>query len=290
MSTATMNEIVDTVERIRRLDRILDAKEAEIAAAEAAMEAEVGYKKTIARCRLQEATTARDAATAEYNELGASIPAPGELLYGFSVGRIADLRIKRSDLQQDIENLRQALGAEEATAKAGAWRPKGTPPPPAVVKLQLQIAEKECDITRLDVEVQDLMKNVRAEEEMRAEKRAFAAWMADETGEVPAPESVRRRNAAAHEEFLATAVRIEIVTPAVCKRRAAEKKAAAEEAARVAAEEAEWEAEEARWRARQAREVTKQKEFFASLIAANKRRIAAAAAADAVPELIVADA
>lgn len=286
MSAVTMNEIVDTVERIRRLDRILDAKEAEIAVAAEAMEAEVGYKKTIARCRLQEATTARDAAAAEYNELGASIPAPDELLYGFSVGRIADLRIKRSDIQQDIESLRQALGAEEAKAKAGAWRPKGTPPPPAVVKLQLQIAEKECDITRVDVEIQDLMKNVRAEEEMRAEKRAFAAWMADETGEVPAPESVRKREAAALQEFLATAVRIEIVTPAVVARRAAEKKAAAEEAARVAAEEAAWASEEARWRARRAREVTKRNEFFASLIAANKRRITAVA----TPELVIADA
>jgi hypothetical protein len=287
-SNQSLYEIIDVVERIRRMDRILDAKEAEIAAAAAAMEAEVGYKKTVARCQLQYARVLLNSAITEYNDLGASIPAPEELLCGYSIGRIADLRIKRGDLLRDKEGLGQRLAAEEEKLKSGPWRRKGAPTPPTILEIQSQMANVDLAVARVDAEIADWMKGIRAEEEARAEKRAFNAWMEDETGEVAPPACVVEREREEREEFMRTAVRLEIVTPAVVKRRATEKRAAAAEAARVATEEAAWLAEEAKWQARQKRAAAKQQEFYARLIAANKRTVAMrqAAAAEA-PQLVV---
>lgn len=273
-SAQTLYEIIDVVERIRRLDNVMEENRAAVTELAAAAETEVGYKRTIANCRLREAQATLDAAIAEYNDLGASVPAPDELLCGYSIGRIADLRIKRENLLRDKEDHGQRLVAEEEKLKSGPWRRKGAPTPPAILEIQSQMANVDLAIARLDAEMADWMKGVREEEKARADNRAFDAWMADETGEVSPPTWVVEREKEEREEILRTAVRLEIVTPAVIRRRAAERRAAAEEAARVAAEEAAWIAEETRWRARKARAVTKQSEFFAKLIAANKRRTA----------------
>lgn len=277
----TLYEIIDVVERIRHLERVIDEKEATVTELAAAAEAEVGYKRTIANCRLRETQAALDAAITEYNDLGASIPAPDELLCGYSVGRIADLRIKRGDILRGKEDLGQRLVAEEEKLKSGPWRRKGAPTPPTILEIQSKMANVDLAVARVDAEIADWMKGIRAEEEARDSKRAFNAWMADETGEVAPPAWVVEREKEEHEELMRTAVRLEIITPAVIQRRTAEKRAAAEEAARVAAEEAAWIAEENRWRARQARAATKQREFFSRLIATNKRSAAA------LPQLIV---
>ena len=281
----TLYEIIDVVERIRRLERVVDEKEAAVAELTAAAETEVGYKRTIANCRLREVQEALGAAIAEYNDLGASIPAPDELICGYSIGRIADLRIKRGDLLQDKESHGQRLATEEEKLKSGTWRRKGAPLPPTILEIQSKMADVDLAIARVDAEITGWMKGVRDEEKARAEKRAFDAWMADETGDVAPPACVREREQEEREEILRNSVRLEIMTPAVLQRRAAERRAAAEEAARIAAEEAEWEAEEARWKARQARAAENQKKFYAQLIAANKRRVAAVAAAP--PQLVV---
>lgn len=278
----TLYEIIDVVERIRRLDRVLDEHEAAVAELVAAVEVEVGYKRTIANCRLRDAQAALDAAIAEYNELSASIPAPDELLRGFTIGRIADLRIKRGDLLRDKEDLGQRLATEEEKLKSGTWRRKGAPLPPAMLEIQSRMADVDLAVARVDAEIADCMKGIREEENMRAEKRAFDAWMADETGEVAPPARVREREREVREEILRNSVRLEFVTPAVIERRAAERRVAAEEAARIAAEEAEWEAEEARWKAREARAAENQKKFYARLIAANKRSVARR-----LPQLVV---
>ena len=280
-SNQTLYEIIDVVERIRRLDRVMDEKEAAVAELAAAAETEVGYKRTIANCRLRETQAALDAAITEYNDLGASIPAPEELLCGYSVGRIADLRIKRGDLLRDKEGLGQRLVAEEEKLKSGPWRRKGAPTPPAILEIQSKMANVDLAVARIDAEIADWMKGIRAEEEARAEKRAFKAWMEDETGEVAPPACVVEREKEEREEFMRTAVRLEIVTPAVIQRRTAERRVAAEEAARVAAEETAWIAEETKWRAAQKRAAAKQQEFYARLIAANKRSAAA------LPHLVV---
>jgi hypothetical protein len=277
----TLFEIIDVVERIRRLDRVMDEKEAAVTELAAAAETEVGYKRTIANCRLREAQAVLDAAIAEYNDLGASIPAPDELLCGYSIGRIADLRIKRGDLLQDKEGLGQRLAAEEEKLKSGPWRRKDAPTPPAILDLQAKMANVDLAVARVDVEIAGLMKDVRAEEGVRAEKQAFNTWMADESGEAPLPACVVARMKEEREEILRNSTRLEIVTPAVIKRRAAERRAAEAAAAAAAAEEAEWEAEEAKWLAAQKRAAENQKKFYAKLIAANKRRLAA------VPQLIV---
>ena len=270
-----MYEIIDVVERIRRMDRILDAKEAEIAAAAAAMESEVGYKKTVARCQLQHARVLLDSATAEYNDLGASIPAPEEFICGYSIGRIADLRIKRGDLLRDKEGHGERMVAEEEKLKSGPWRRKGAPTPPVILEIQSKMADIDLAVARFDAEIAEWMKGIRDEEAARVDKQKFAAWMADETDTVSPPDWVIERQKEEREEILRNSVRLEIVTPAVIARRAAEQRVAAEETARVAAEEAVWIAEEAKWRARQKRGVAKQREFFARLIAANKRSVAA---------------
>lgn len=280
----TLYEIIDVVERIRRLDRVIDEKEAAVTELTAAAETEVGYKRTITNCRLRETQAALDAAIAEYNDLGASIPAPDELLCGYSIGRIADLRIKRGDLLRERESHGQRLVAEEEKLKSGPWRRKGAALPPAILEIQSRIANVDLAVERVDAEIADLMKSIHKEEGARAEKRVFDTWMADETGEVAPPACVVEREKEEREEFIRTAVRLEIVTPAVIQRRAAENRAAAEEAARVAAEEAAWIAEDNRWKARQARAAAKQKEFFARLIAANKR---AAALQQQAPHLVV---
>jgi hypothetical protein len=276
----TMYEIIDTVERIRVLDREISEKEAAQAELAAAVEAEVGHKKTIARCRLREVETALGAAIEEYNTLHASIPAPDELLYGFSVGHIADLRLRRKDLQKDIENLRQLLGAEEEKLQNGPWRRKGAPLPPAMAELQLRIAKAEAAIAKAELDIVEMMKPIAAEEKAQAAARQFSAWVADETGEVPVPARVRQRRAAAMEEFMETAVRLEILTPAVMARRSAEAKAAA---AQRAAEEAAAAAEAAAEKERAAR--PKKQSIFDKLVAKYKAKSLAGAVA--TPELII---
>ncbi len=275
----TLYEIINVVERIRMLDRVIVEKEATVADMQAALETEIGHKKTIARCRLREAEEALGAAIAEYDVLGASIPAPEELLYGYSVGCIADLRIKRGDLNKDAEAQRRLLDAEEEKLKSGPWRRKGAPLPPAILAIQLRIAEIEASIARLDANVVDMMKSIDQEEKMREEKRTFALWMADETGTVQPPAWVLEREKAEQEEILATATRLEILTPAVIARRCAEAKAAAE---RQAAEEAAAAALAAAAAAAAARRAARPKKqsIFEVLVAKYKARAS-------VPELVV---
>lgn len=283
-SNQTLYDIIDVVERIRLADRTIAEKEAVVAEATAAAATEVGYKKTIANCRLREATTALDAATAEYNELSASIPAPDELLCGSTIRLIADLRIKRGDLLRVVETQRQLLDAEEAKQKSGAWRPKGAPVPPAILAAQARLADVNLAVARVDAEIATWMKTVSAEEKARSEKRAFDAWMEDEAGDVQPPNCVIQRIRASNDEIAAGSARLEFITPAVMARRAAERRAAAEEAARIAAEEAVWQAEEMAWKRREARAAAATKELFNSLIAINKRKVALAAES---PQLIV---
>ncbi len=281
-----MYEIIDIVERIRLMDRGINEKEAIVAKAAAAAETDIGYKRTIANCHLREAQVALDAAIAEYNTLGESIPTPDELICAYLIGHIADLRIKRGDLLRDKEVLGQRLGTEEETLKSGPWRRKGAPMPPALLEIQSKMADIDLAAARIDADILEWMKGLHEEEAARTAKKAFDAWMIDETGEVPTPASVVERGRLEYEEFMRTAERLEIVTPAVIKRRAAEAKAAVEakatEMALIAEEEAEWIAENARWRAQAVRSATKSREFFTRIVESNKRKVARRAAAATV--------
>ena len=284
----TLHEIIDIVERIRCMDRAIDAKEADVAEATAAVETEVGYKRTIANCRAREAQVALDAAIAEYNILSESIPTPDELICAYLIGHIADLRISRGDLLQKKEALGLRLIAEEETLKSGPWRRKGAALPPAILEIQSKMADIDLDVARVNADIIEWMKGIHVEEKSRAEKREFDIWMADETGEIPTPAAVIERAKVEHEEFMRTAVRLEILTPAVIKRQAAEAAAisAAEikEMALIAAEEAAWIAENARWRARKVRNAAKSREFVERVSEANKRAAARRASVHLVIE------
>jgi hypothetical protein len=267
----TLREIIDVVERILCLERTIAEKETAVTQGRAEMDAEVGYKKTIARCRLQEAEGALSAAIAEHSELSASIPAPDELLYAQTMRHIATLRLKRGDLNEGIDAQRRILDAEEEKLRSGPWRPKGTPLPPVILKIKAKIADIEVAIARINVDMAGMMKNIDAEEARLADARGFTTWLADETCEAPLPACVVKRIKASHDEIMATATRLEILTPAVIARRAEDARQRAAEEARFASEEAEWAAEETRWHERAAKDVAREKALYRRLIAINKK-------------------
>lgn len=170
-------DLVPVVEQILLLQAELVTKDSVVAAARAefdlaAADATVGFKLSIARCKLRDAEAARDAIAAELTRISGTIPAPTELLGSSTVQRAAELRIKRNEQKTALGENAKLLDAAFEELKKGSWRRRGAPLPPNILSLQateqdirrrIALLDKEIDV--LDLELQSYDNQTREREE-----------------------------------------------------------------------------------------------------------------------------
>lgn len=173
-----LRDLVSVVEKILRLEADLAPKEAAVAAAEKELaDTPVGYKQTIARCKVRDAEAARDAILAEINTLGETIPAPTEVKGSFYVQRIAELRIQRSGVQANMDTNTARLDAEMAALKSGPWRRKDAPMPAAILRLEAVGRDLQSQVAKIDRQIAELAGEMAAFDELTRNSEEMWNWI-----------------------------------------------------------------------------------------------------------------
>lgn len=197
-------EIINVVERVYRMQDELPSLRNEVAAASVELEQAEGLKKTVARCKLNDAETALAAKMKEIDTLGTSIPAPDEIPCSKAIERIALLRINRNSSKKAVDLAKSRLDAE--TAK-GSWRPKGAKPSLTVLYAQSEMTAAEAVIAEIDREIKSLMREINAAEEQRLADEEMDAWI---RGTGPKPRVLLERERLEWEDFQRTATRLPV--------------------------------------------------------------------------------
>ena len=200
-------EIITVVERVFRMQDELPALREAVAAASAELMRADGLKKTVARCKLNDAEAALAAKMEEINALGTSIPAPDEIPCAEAIERIARLRLDRENAKKAVDLAKSRLDAETEKAKTGTWRPKNAKPSLTMLYAQSELTNSEATLADLDREIKAHMSDVDEAEEQRLADAEMDAWI---RGDGPRPRVLVERDKAEWEEFLRTAIRLPI--------------------------------------------------------------------------------
>lgn len=195
-----LRDLVSVVEKLLLLEADLNVKEAAVTAAESEFAATpVGYKQTIARCKVRDAEAARDAVAAELDELASTIPAPSELLGSFYVQRIAELRIQRSGVQANVDKNAALLDAEMTALKSGPWRRKDAPMPASILRLQATERDLMSKITSINRQIAELAREMDDIDKLTKDKEDMYHWVHEDG---PTPKWVIEHERREREEIL----------------------------------------------------------------------------------------
>ena len=195
-----LRDLVPTVEKLLVLESNLKAKEAAVTVAEAELaDTPVGYKQTIARCKVRDAEAARDAIATELSELADTIPAPSELMGSFYVQRIAELRIQRSGVQASVDKNAALLDAELEALKSGPWRRKDAPMPASILRLQVAERDLQAKIASINRQIAELVPEMDEIDKLTRNKEEMYHWV-HENG--PTPKWVIEHERREREEIL----------------------------------------------------------------------------------------
>ncbi len=203
-----LKDLVPTVEKLLLLEAELEKKQSAVDAAEAELtDTPAGYKQTIARCKVRDAETARDAIADQLSELASTIPAPTEIKGSFYVQRIAELRIKRRTYEVTLKETTDRLDAEMEALKSGPWRRKDAPMPPAILRLQSAVSTIQTEITSINRQIAELAEGAEGFDELTRNSEAMYRWI-EEDG--PTPQWVIDHDRREREEILKNCVVLKI--------------------------------------------------------------------------------
>ena len=207
-----LRNLVPVVEKILILQTSVDASEVAITAAEAELAATpVGYKQTIARCRIREVETTRDVTLDEMTNLIESIPAPSELLGSFYVQHIVELRIERSGIQAKIDKNAALLDAELVALKSGPWRPKGAHMPSSILRLQAIENDLHTKVGTIGRKIIELAREMDEIDTLTRNSEEVHRWLSEP--DAPTPKWVVERQLREHEEFMRDCIVLKINRP-----------------------------------------------------------------------------
>ncbi len=199
-----LKDLVPIVEKILVLEAEHVKKQSAVDAAEAEFAATpAGYKQTIARCKVRDAESARDAIAAEFDELSSTIPAPTEIKGSFYVQRIAELRVQRRAQEATVESNAALLDAELTALKSGPWRRKDAPVPAAVLRLQAVVQDAQKGLSSIDRQIAELTAGMESFDDLTRNSEAMYRWV-EEDG--PVPQCVIDRERREREEILKNCV------------------------------------------------------------------------------------
>lgn len=200
-----LRDLIPVVEKLLLLEADLTAKEAAVTAAEAELaDTPVGYKQTIARCKVRDAVSVRDAIADELSELAGTIPAPSELLGSFYVQRVAELRIERRGLEANVEKNAALLDAELEVLKSGPWRRKDAPMPSAILRLQAADADLKAKIAKINRQIAELAPEMAGIDQMTCDSEEMYHWL--HTPGAPTPKRVIERERRELEDIIKNCV------------------------------------------------------------------------------------
>lgn len=203
-----LKDLVPVVEKLIILEAELEKKQTALEAAETELAATPdGYKQTIARCKVRDAESARDAIADQLDELASTIPAPTEIKGSFYVQRIAELRIQRRAKEATLKENAALLDAELTALKSGPWRRKDAPMPPTILRLQAMETKIQADITSIARQIAELAKEMDGFDDLTRNSEAMYRWV-EEDG--PTPQCVIDRDRREREEFLKNCVVLKI--------------------------------------------------------------------------------
>ncbi len=203
-----LKDLVPTVEKLLLLEAEQAKKQAALEAAEAELAATPeGYKQTIARCKVRDAESARDAIADQLTELASTIPAPTEIKGSFYVQRIAELRIKRRAYEATLKENADRLDAELTALASGPWRRKDAPMPPAITRLQSAARTIQDEITSINRQIAELAAGAEGFDELTRNSEAMYRWI-EEDG--PTPQWVIDHDRREREEILKNCVVLKV--------------------------------------------------------------------------------
>lgn len=173
-----LKDVAAVVEKIMVLQADLIHKKNAVSSAESELaETPAGYKQTIARCKVRDAESARDAVTTEINDLYNTIPAPSEIDGSVYIQRTAELRVKRKTVEARLESNTALLDAEFAALKAGPWRRKGAPMPPAILQLQAKESDIRAEIAAINRQLTELSEEIDEIDNITRRKEELYSWI-----------------------------------------------------------------------------------------------------------------
>ena len=198
-----LRHLVPVVEKILLLEADLKAKEAAVQAANAELaNTPVGYKQTIARCKIRDAEASRDVTHDEMYSLIETTPDPAELLGSFYVQHIAELRIQRSGIQSNVDKNAALLDSELEVLKSGPWRRKDAPMPLAILRLEAAGSDLKVQIAKINRQIAELVPEMDDIDQMTRTNEEMYHWINNPDLDAPAPKWVQDRQRREHEEFL----------------------------------------------------------------------------------------
>ena len=204
-----LRDLVSVVEKLLVLESDLKAKEAAVTAAEAELaDTPVGYKQTIARCKVRDAEAVRDAVATELTELAGTIPAPSEILGSFYVQRIAELRIERRGLETHVVKNAALLDAEMTALKSGPWRRKDAPMPASILRLEAVDADLKAKIAKIDRQIAEFVPEMAEIDKLTRDKEEMYHW--HNTPGAPTPKWVIEHERREREEILKNCVVLKV--------------------------------------------------------------------------------
>lgn len=200
-------EIINVVERVYRMQDELPALREAVADASVELARAEGLKKTVARCKLNDAESALVAKMNEIDTLGTSIPAPVEIPCAKAIEQIALLRLNREEAKKAVDLAKSRLDAEMAKAQAGTWRPKGAKPSLTMLYAQSELTNSEVALAEIDREIKSHMREVDAAEEQRLADAEMDEWLYRDG---PRPRVLVERDRREWDEFLRNAIRLPV--------------------------------------------------------------------------------
>jgi hypothetical protein len=173
-----LKDLVPVVEKILILQADVDSKQAAIdaATAELATMPSVGHRQTIARCKIRDAETARDAIATEMYSIIDTIPAPTEIQGSFFVQHIAELLITRRAKRATLKENTDSIDAELEVLKSGPWRRRDAPLPPAIVRLQTKGDDIQAQISKIDRQIAEMVGEMEEFDKMTRDSEEMERW------------------------------------------------------------------------------------------------------------------
>jgi len=208
----TINTLIDTLTQVARLENRRFGLAAAVAVAEADMaKAPAGYKTTIARCKVREATNALEELDQQMKTLHAQTAGCEDATIYFAKS-YANYTLKCEKLDAAAVAMDAQLTAALEEAKKGAWKWQGRKDvgePAAVINVRKEIADVTADREALEKSyafTKAIIEGYRVEELKDIE---FKAWLAGGSK----PEFVRLRQEAERMEFLKGCIVLKMSPP-----------------------------------------------------------------------------
>lgn len=197
--TSTTEIMTQTMEGIEAAKRVLQKRtelpglRAAVVAAQKEMAEAAGYKKTIARQKLEAEEGALAKCEAAIREEEAAVP-DTESLEGRLIWRLAEYQIKRAAALKAIEHARDDVLLAEEQAEKNAWKRVGGGPALPMRKAQEAFDAAEKALKELDAREEYQRAVAWCAEEVRFEQRqaALQAWRSGG----PVPDFVLAKRAA----------------------------------------------------------------------------------------------